>query len=64
MKVTLTLGEIMDKGRWDEFCELKGWNVYCVNEGQASSDDEVTLTYEELVQLGLTNLGNVSRIDM
>jgi hypothetical protein len=53
MKITLTLGEIMDKGLWDKFCELKEWNVWCVSEGLAEVSETVDLTMEECERLGL-----------
>lgn len=53
MKIQITLREIMDKGCWDSFCELKGWNEWCVAEGLASSDETVTLSIDECKQIGL-----------
>lgn len=64
MKITITFGEILDRGRWDEFCELRGLNPWCLNEGRATRDEEATLTYEEAEKLGLLALGTVQRIDM
>lgn len=46
--LTLTAGKLMDIGAWDEVCEVKGWNVYCVNEGLMSSSDEVNISETEL----------------
>ena len=53
MKLILTIREIMDKGLWLDFCNIRGWNEWCVNEGLADSDEEITLTEEEIKQLGL-----------
>jgi hypothetical protein len=52
MNISISLGELLDKGLWDKFCKLKGWNDWCINEGLASSDDVVTLTIEEYKQIG------------
>jgi len=38
--------------KWDEFCKVRGWSVWCVNEGKASSSEEVTLTEEEAEACG------------
>ena len=52
MKVTVTLQDILDKGAWDRYCDMRGWDVYIINEGKASPDEEVTLTTEQAVELG------------
>jgi len=41
MKVVITAREAMDRGVWDQVCDLKGLNPWCVNEG-APSDMEIT----------------------
>ena len=46
--IKLTLAEIMDTGKWDEFCELRGWNPWTVNEGIAHSGEEVELSDDEV----------------
>lgn len=53
MKITITLREILDRGSWDAFCDLKGWNPWCINEGRADGDEEVTLTLEEAREIGV-----------
>lgn len=47
----LTIREIMDRGLWDEFCEIRGWSVWCVNEGRCDSSEVVELTSEEARKL-------------
>ena len=53
MQITISLREILNQGCWEEFCELKGWNVWCMNEGLADSKETVTLTIEECKQIRL-----------
>jgi len=53
MKITVTLGELMDRGAWLEACELLGLNGWALKEGLASDNDEVTLTTDQARQLGL-----------
>jgi len=52
VEIVVTFREIMDKGMWDKFCEMKGLNVWCVNEGLADSDEKVELTEDEARKLG------------
>lgn len=47
MEIIVTLREILDSGYWDEFCDEKGWNPYCINEGVADASEEVRLTEEQ-----------------
>ena len=53
MKVRITVREVMDKYLWDEVCEMKGLNEWCVNEGLMGSDEELEFTEEEAKELGL-----------
>lgn len=53
MRLILTIREIMDRGLWDKFCDLRGWNPWIVNEGLAESNEDVILTDDEQRQLGL-----------
>ena len=52
MRIIVTAEELIDKGVWEEFCELKGINVWAVNEGAIDSDEEWSLTEEEAKQFG------------
>jgi hypothetical protein len=52
MNISISLKEILDKGLWDNFCILKGWNVWCINEGLASDDEIVTLSIDEYKKIG------------
>ena len=51
--VTITLGEILEKYDWDAFCEIQGWNPYCVNEGLAYGTEEVELEYHDAITIGI-----------
>ena len=53
MKIIITANEAMDLGIWDNLCKVKGINVWAVSEGLMNSDDEVTLSKEEAVELGV-----------
>lgn len=53
MGVSITFGELIEQGCWDEFCELKGYDVWIVNEGKADSSECVTLSFEDADKLGL-----------
>ncbi len=53
MKVSVTAEELIDRGVWDEVCELTGLNPWCVNEGLMDSDEYITLSLEEAQKLGI-----------
>lgn len=53
MKVKVTARELIDKGLWDDVCELTGLSVWCVNEGLMDSSEEVELTEAQAKQVGL-----------
>ena len=46
MKILTTPDELMDRLAWEKACDLLGYNVWAVNEGQMESDAEITLTEE------------------
>ena len=56
MKLIFTANEILDKGCWDDFCESRGYSVWCINEGQMSSDEEFTFTEDEAKTIGLISV--------
>ena len=58
LKVTLTANEAIDKGLWDEICEMKGWNPWIVNEGRMDGEEEITLTPEQARKLGILRKRN------
>ena len=53
MKISLTAGELISKGIWDEVCELKGLNIWAVNEGLMDRGEEINFNEEEAKQLGI-----------
>lgn len=57
MKIVITVRELMERWLMGEAFEMVGINQYAVNEGQMGPDDEVTLTPEQAVALGLIEEG-------
>ena len=53
MKITMTAGELIDKFLWDDVCEMRGLNVWSVNEGRMDEDEEFSFTEEEAKRLGI-----------
>lgn len=53
MNLTLTPEEAVEKGIWEELCELKGLNPHCVNEGLLDNEEELYLDEEEARTLRL-----------
>lgn len=53
VQVKITVRELLDKGLWDQACEMTGLNVWAINEGLMDSSDEVTFTQEQAQELGL-----------
>ncbi len=53
LNVTITAQEIMDRGAWDKFCELREINQRCVSEGFMDSDEQFTLSLREIVTIGV-----------
>jgi hypothetical protein len=51
--ITITAREALDRGIWDDLCELKGFCIWAVNEGLMESSDSISLTEDEAEQLGL-----------
>lgn len=50
-KMRVTFGQLLDDGLWERFCEITGTSPWCMNEGLASSDEEVWLSPEQICQL-------------
>ena len=44
MKILVTPSILMDNYCWEEYCELVGLSVWCVNEGLMSSQEKIELT--------------------
>ena len=53
MKIVITVDEAIDLGIWEKFRKMKGISEWALNEGLMSIDDEITLSKEEAVDLGV-----------
>ena len=53
MEKIYTAKELMDKYKWDEVCNLKGINPWCINEGLMDSSYEISFNEEECREIGL-----------
>ena len=53
MKIIITAEEAINRGVWEKLCDMKGINVWAVNEDLMDNDQEITLTEEEARILGL-----------
>lgn len=51
--INLTFSQIMDKGAWQKFCEWKGINEWCINEGRADGSERTEVTISKAKELGL-----------
>lgn len=53
MRIGITPHELMEKGLWDKFCDMTGTSVWAVKEGLLDSDDNLHLTEQQAIKLGL-----------
>jgi hypothetical protein len=53
VKITIKLGELF-KYDWIHACEVLGLNEWCINEGLADENDEITLTEEQAKEIGIS----------
>lgn len=53
MIIGITVGELVDKGVWLNYCELTGTNEWSINEGLIDSDEVLNLSEQHAIQLGL-----------
>ena len=53
MKLIIKAGEALDYGWWERICDLKGINVWAINEGLMDREDTIELTSEEMEKLGI-----------
>lgn len=56
MKIITTMGDILDSGNWDVYCEKYGINEWCMNEGLADRDTEVQIKLEDAKRWGLLDI--------
>lgn len=61
MRCAVTIGEMMDRGVWETFCDMRQLNVWMVNEGMADREDVYALSEYEARDLGF--LPNDKRAD-
>ena len=53
MKISITLGEALNGDiDWSQFCEMFGWNEYCIAEG-CDPETIQEMTKEQAGELGL-----------
>lgn len=52
MRIVITAEEAMDKGIWEDLCDMLGYSVYAVNEGM-DPDTDFSLTEDQARQLRL-----------
>ena len=57
MRIAIKASDLIKLGLWDEFCDLRGINIWAVNEGLMGSDEELTLSEDEAKELGLIKQG-------
>ncbi len=53
MIIIITLKEARKKCNWVEFCDMFGWNPYCINEGIDPTTTQ-TMTEEQAEKLGFS----------
>ena len=56
IKVSTTLEEINNApslSAWESFCDKYGYSYWCMNEGQANSDDVVQISHDDAKNWGL-----------
>ena len=49
----ITVDELIELSKWEEYCELKGWSPHIVKEGQIDHDEDVELTLTQAKALGI-----------
>jgi hypothetical protein len=52
-KITMSARDINELGVWEEFCDLKGYDVWCMAEGRMESGEEFSLTLDEWQSIGV-----------
>lgn len=51
MKIIITAREALEEGLWEDICDLKGWNVWAMNEGMMKPNKEITLTEKDMEKI-------------
>lgn len=61
IKVTIKLGDVLDApllGAWEQMCDKYDINEWCLNEGNANSDDTINVSLEDAIRWGLVKKNN------
>lgn len=53
MKIVITVDEAIDLGIWESFCKMRGISEWALNEGLMNLNEEITLSKQEAVDLGI-----------
>ena len=53
MNIQITAGELIDRGRFDEYCAISGLSPWAINEGQMDRDEMISIDSETAKKLGL-----------
>ncbi len=59
--VSISAGELMRRGMWEDVCDELGINPWAVNEGRMDSEDLVALTEEQATRVGLLSTCRIQR---
>jgi len=51
--IKIAPSELNGRGLWERYCEMSGTNVWAMKEGLLDPDEELYLTEEESIKLGL-----------
>ena len=53
MWIIITFRELRDKYNWEKVCDVLGLDLWCVAEGLASDDDEITISEGDARKMGI-----------
>lgn len=53
MIINIKIKDIINKGKWEKFCDMFGIQLYAVNEGLLNGEEEFAMTKEQAIELGL-----------
>lgn len=57
IRFLITPKDLMNRGKWSEYCDIVGWDEYIVNEGKLdpNSSIEITLSVAKQLDLGVNS---------
>jgi len=58
MRIVITVGELIDRGRWEQACGVLGLGEWVVSEGQMDRDDELVIEASEAFRIGLIQMND------